>query len=194
MRYWSKGLGRRSALQIDWSSEQCEITIDSGKERLAELMPPRLMKGQPPPPGDMVIVKGVTSPPIEWEYISVFSSDDVENLIGLATRPQAVHFFIESPGGGRLFLRMAGIFAWLIIRYPFIWFGVRVQAGWQWLRARVRAAASKEPGTAGADDGGIAGGQTPEDEPQGATRQTAAQGDGVPHTKPGRSEKPEQAA
>jgi len=121
MRYWSKGLGRRSALHIEWTKGQFEITVEDGRGLLATVMPPHLVRGEPPPPGEQVIVSGHTLPPIAWRYISVLTEQDFEDMLRLAANPESVRFVAHVPGGRRLFLKVTWLLTGFFFRYLWAW-------------------------------------------------------------------------
>lgn len=121
MRYWSKGLGRRSALHIEWTQGEFEITVADGREVLAAVMPPHLVRGEPPPPGQQVIVSGHTLPPIAWRYISVLTKKDFEDMLKLAASPESVRFVAHVPGGRGLFLKVTWLLMGFFFRYLWTW-------------------------------------------------------------------------
>lgn len=111
MRYWSKGLARRSFLNIDWSEEATEISVEDGQALLASVVPIQRVRGELPPEGAQVIVAGDTQPPIVWRYISILAKEDFENIVKLATGPGMVKFLTANPTGRRLFLRLGRFLA-----------------------------------------------------------------------------------
>lgn len=121
MRYWSKGLGRRSALHIEWTKGEFQITTEDGRELLASVMPPHLVRGELPPGGEQVIVAGNTLPPIVWRYISVLTKQDFEDMLKLAARRESVRFVARSPRGRRLFLKVTWLLVGFFFRYLWIW-------------------------------------------------------------------------
>lgn len=121
MDYWSKGLGRRLPLHIDWSKAAIQITIEDGHELLASVVPAHLLVGELPPGGEQVVVAGDSLPPIVWRYISVLRKQDFEDILELAAGQKAVQFLNGSPGGGKLFLKLAGLLVVFLFRYLCTW-------------------------------------------------------------------------
>jgi hypothetical protein len=117
MRYWSKGLGKRSAIYIDWSKGQYEVTLDGGLKSLSSVIAPNLLRGELPTDDKQVIVSGTTAPPIEWRYVAIFTVKDLKEMIKLANRPAASKFVAHSPKGFHLFLRLTWLFMGIIVRY-----------------------------------------------------------------------------
>ncbi len=125
MRYWSKGLARRSALNIDWSEEAREISVEDGQALLASVMPIQRVRGELPPEGAHVIIAGDTQPPIVWRYISILAREDFENIVKLATGPGMVKFLTADPGGRRLFLRLGRFLSVFSVKYIGTWLRVK---------------------------------------------------------------------
>lgn len=127
MRYWSKGLARRSTLNIDWSDEATEISVEDGQALLASMMPVQRIRGELPPEGTQVIVAGDTQPPIVWRYISILAMEDFESIVKLATGPGMVKFLGAHPRGRRLFLRLGRFLAVFSVKYVGTWLRVKFQ-------------------------------------------------------------------
>jgi phage FluMu protein gp41 len=125
MRYWSKGLARRSVLNIDCSAEATEISVEDGQAFLASVIPIERLRGELPPHGAQVIVAGDTQPPIVWRYIGILTTEDFENLMKLATDPGMVSFLIANPRGRRLFLRLARFLVVFSVQYVGTWLRVK---------------------------------------------------------------------
>ncbi len=126
MRYWSKGLARRSALNIDWSEQARQTTVQDGQALLASVMPLQRVRGELPPVGAQVIVSGETQPPIVWRYISILTTGDFESIVKLATGPGMVKFLTANPRGRRLFLTLGRFLAVFTVTYLGTWLRVRV--------------------------------------------------------------------
>ena len=126
MRYWSKGLARRSALNIDWSKGATEISVEDGQVLLASVMPIQRVRGELPPEGSQVIVAGDTQPPIVWRYISILATEDFESIARLATGPGMVKFLTAHPGGRRLFFRLGRFLMVFSVKYIGTWILVRL--------------------------------------------------------------------
>ncbi len=126
MRYWSKGLARRSALNIDWSEQARHTTVEDGQALLASVMPLQRVRGELPPAGAQVIVSGETQPPIVWRYISILTAEDFVNIVKLATGPGMVKFLTANPRGRRLFLTLGRFLAVFTLTYVGTWFRVKV--------------------------------------------------------------------
>ncbi len=135
MRYWSKGLARRSALNIDWSEKARKISVEDGQALLASIMPIQRVRGELPPEGAQVIVAGDTQPPIVWRYISFLATKDFESIVKLATGPAMVKFLAGRPGGMRLFFRLARFLMVFSAKYVWIWLRVKL----------LRSGGSQEP-------------------------------------------------
>ena len=125
MRYWSKGLARRSFLNIDWSEEATEISVEDGQALLGSVVPIQRVRGELPPQGAHVIVAGDTQPPIVWRYISILTTEDFENIVKLATGPGMVKFLTANPRGRRLFLRLGRFLAGFSVKYVGTWLRVK---------------------------------------------------------------------
>lgn len=121
MRYWSKGLGRRSTLHIDWSKGATQIMIEDGQKLLASVVPSHLVQGELPSGGAQVVIAGNTLPPIVWRYISVLRKEDFEDIVKLATSQGVAEFLARCPGGRRLFLKLAWFLVVFLFRYPWTW-------------------------------------------------------------------------
>ncbi|MFQ5856744.1 MAG: hypothetical protein ACE5LU_14010 [Anaerolineae bacterium] len=134
MRYWSKGLGHRSALNIDWGRERVQITIENGGQLLASVVPSPLLRGKTPPEGEQVIIAGETLPPIVWRYISVLEKQDFEEILKLAMSRKTAGFLSNRPGGRRLFGKLAYLMA------VFLWRYLRAWAAWKIRSSRHRMA------------------------------------------------------
>lgn len=120
MRYWSKGLGKR-ALYIEWSEGKAQITIEGGRERLGSAVPLHLLRGMLPPVEEQVIIAGDTLPPVVWRYISILTKEDFEDILKLAASRETVEFLARSPGGRKLFLKLAWLQAVFFLRYLWAW-------------------------------------------------------------------------
>ncbi len=129
MRYWSKGLARRGALNIDWSDEATEISVEDGHALLASVVPIKRIRGEPPPPGLQVIVAGDTQAPVVWRYISILAREDFESIVKLATGPGMVKFLTAHPRGRRLFLSLGRFLVGFSVKFLGTWVRVRVGGG-----------------------------------------------------------------
>lgn len=126
MRFWSKGLARRSALNIDWSDEATEISVEDAQAFLASTIPLNRVRGELPPEGAQVIVAGDTQPPIVWRYITILAGEDFESIVRLATGPGMVRFLTAHPRGRRLFLRLGLFLVVFSVKYIGTWLRVKL--------------------------------------------------------------------
>lgn len=121
MRYWSKGLGHRSALHIEWSREKIDISIREGHLVLKSVVPSPLFRVEVAP-GEQVVISGQTLPPVVWRYVSVLGKQDFGDILRLATDPvPMVDFLTHSRGGRSLFLRLAWPMVVFLWRYLQMW-------------------------------------------------------------------------
>lgn len=127
MRYWSKGLARRSFLNIDWSKGAAEISVENGRDLLGSVIPIHRVRGELPPEGAQVIIAGDTRPPIVWRYVSVLASEDFQNIVRLATGSGMVEFLTRHPKGRRLFLKLARFLVAFSVKYVGTWLRVKAR-------------------------------------------------------------------
>ena len=120
MRYWSKGLGRRSALNIDWAKEKVQIRVEEGRALLASVVPRPLFRVEVMG-GEQVVVAGETLPPVVWNYISVLAREDFEDILKLAMSQEVVAFLTHHQGGRRLFLNLSRLLVVFLGRYLWTW-------------------------------------------------------------------------
>lgn len=126
MRYWSKGLARRSALNIDWSEGARDLSVEDSQALLASVVPIERVRGELPPTGAQVIVAGDTQPPIVWRYISILATKDFEDIVRMATGPGMVKFLVAHPSGRKLFLALARFLMAFSATYIGTWLRVRL--------------------------------------------------------------------
>jgi len=120
MEYSSKGLGRRSALNIGWRRDEVELSIDEARTAL-EALPPSLLARLELPEGEKVILTGKTRPPIVWRYVTILGEQDFRDILRVAMSKEVVIFLTSFPGRKRLFLELAGLMTLFLGRYLGVW-------------------------------------------------------------------------
>jgi hypothetical protein len=83
MRFWSKGLGDR------------QLVIDLSRGNLSN------------EPNNEVVMRGVISEPVKWNYEVTLFDTDVRGILRVALTPQALIYFAKNIGGlGQYFARL----------------------------------------------------------------------------------------
>jgi len=83
MRFWSKGLGDR------------QLVIDLSRGNLSN------------EPNNEVVMRGVISEPVKWNYEVTLFDTDVRGILRVALTPQALIYFTKNIGGlGQYFARL----------------------------------------------------------------------------------------
>jgi len=128
MQYWSKGLGRRSALNVDWIGENVQITIENGRQFLSTAVPLTSFKGSLPPDAKQAILAGKTLPPIVLRYTCVLARQDFEDIFSIAMSRKVAGFMAGRPGGRGLIWRLAYLRTVFLLRYLRSWAEDRVRS------------------------------------------------------------------
>jgi hypothetical protein len=81
MRFWSKGLGDR------------ELVIDFSRSNITN------------EPNNEVILRGIISEPVKWNYEVTLYDIDVRGILRVALTPQALIFFVKNIGGFGVYIK-----------------------------------------------------------------------------------------
>jgi|GEM_PF-3514217 len=82
MKFWSKGLGRRT------------VSL-------------RLRSGDPVKSGDLLYVRGSTEEPVVWDYAMMLASSDLVEFVTLLREPTIARFLYRSPRRWHLYFALA---------------------------------------------------------------------------------------